>query len=130
MEILESAYPLLTPPISVSSAHTKHALESLHHNISVFRHPDHLPDAKTLESTFLSSIKNLKLTAANASKLPQDALKAIYGVHEDSVLYWVYYLFILIVSLLLIDSQAHHEKLCIIDGAIAFMGGLDLVCYF
>lgn len=38
-----------------------------------------------------------------------DALKGIYGVTDDVILYW-----------------AHHEKLCLIDGRIAFMGGLDL----
>jgi phospholipase D1/2 len=40
-----------------------------------------------------------------------DALKGIYGVTDGQVLYW-----------------AHHEKLCLVDGHIAFMGGLDL-CY-
>ena len=42
---------------------------------------------------------------------PGDSLKAIYGAHDDTVLYW-----------------AHHEKLCLVDGETAFMGGLDL-CY-
>ncbi|MCJ1249012.1 hypothetical protein MMC30_006233 [Trapelia coarctata] len=91
--------------------HTKHALEALHPNISVFRHPDHLPDAQSLQSSFMSSLQNLSLTAATASKLPADALKAIYGMNEDVILYW-----------------AHHEKLCLVDGEITFMGGLDL-CY-
>ena len=53
----------------------------------------------------------MKLTAANAAKLPANALSALYGTTEDSVLYW-----------------AHHEKLCLVDGRTAFMGGLDL-CY-
>ena len=111
LEHLEGENPLITPPVTVSSSHTKHALEDLHPNISVFRHPDHLPDAQTLQSSFLSSLQNMSLNAATASKLPGDALKAIYGMNDDVVLYW-----------------AHHEKLCIIDGSIAFMGGLDL-CY-
>ncbi|MCJ1376949.1 hypothetical protein MMC17_000039 [Xylographa soralifera] len=111
LEYAEAQNPLISPPLIVDSAHTKHALEALHPNISVFRHPDHLPDAQTLESSFLSSLKNLSLTAATASKLPEDALKAVYGMNEDVILYW-----------------AHHEKLCLIDGEIAFMGGLDL-CY-
>ena len=38
-------------------------------------------------------------------------MKGIYGVTDGQVLYW-----------------AHHEKLCLVDGHIAFMGGLDL-CY-
>lgn len=42
-------------------------------------------------------------------KLPSDSLKALYGADNDVILYW-----------------AHHEKLCLIDGTIAFMGGLDL----
>jgi phospholipase D1/2 len=43
------------------------------------------------------------------TKLPEDGLKALYGVNDDIILYW-----------------AHHEKLCLIDGKMAFMGGLDL----
>ncbi|KAI9758626.1 MAG: Cyanate hydratase [Chaenotheca gracillima] len=111
LEKLEAENPLIAPPVTVSSSHTKHALEDLHPNISVFRHPDHLPDAQTLQSSFLSSLQNLSLTASMASKLPADALKAIYGMNEDVILYW-----------------AHHEKLCLVDGEMAFMGGLDL-CY-
>ncbi|KAI9816908.1 MAG: hypothetical protein M1827_001553 [Pycnora praestabilis] len=109
LEAVEAENPLMEPPLTVSSSHTKHALEELHPNISVFRHPDHLPDAQTLQSSFLSSLQNLSLTAATASKLPGDALKAIYGMNEDVILYW-----------------AHHEKLLLVDGQTAFMGGLDL----
>ena len=109
-EHLEAENPLITT-MTVSSAHTKHALEALHPNIAVFRHPDHLPDAHTFESSFISSLRNMSLNAKTVASLPEDALKAIYGVNEDIILYW-----------------AHHEKLCLIDGSIAFMGGLDL-CY-
>ncbi len=111
LEQMETYNPLIAPPVTVSSSHTKHALEDLHINISVFRHPDHLPDAQTLESSFLSSIQNLSLNAAQISKLPGNALQAVYGMNEDVILYW-----------------AHHEKLCLVDGSVAFMGGLDL-CY-
>lgn len=111
LEYMEAENPLIAPIMTVSSSHTKHALENLHPNISVFRHPDHLPDAQTLQSSFMSSLQNLSLTAKAASQLPGDALKALYGMHEDMILYW-----------------AHHEKLCLIDGKTAFMGGLDL-CY-
>lgn len=111
LEILEEINPLINPPIPVSSAHTKHTLEKLHPNIRVFRHPDHLPDRQVLTSSFLSSIQGMKMTAANLTKLPGDALKAVYGMNEDTVLYW-----------------AHHEKLCLVDSQIAFMGGIDL-CY-
>ena len=109
IEHVEAENPLMAPILPVSSSHTKHALEDLHPNISVFRHPDHLPDAQTLQSSFISSLQNLSLTAKKAASLPADALKAIYGMNEDVILYW-----------------AHHEKLCLIDGKTAFMGGLDL----
>jgi phospholipase D1/2 len=111
LEQWEEEEPLIAPPITVSSSHTKHALEDLHPNIAVFRHPDHLPDGQVVTSNLLDSLKNFSLNAASAAKLPGDSLKAIYGVHEGTVLYW-----------------AHHEKLCLVDSRIAFMGGLDL-CY-
>ncbi len=111
LEYLEAENPLIAPPVTVSSSHTKHALEDLHPNIAVFRHPDHLPDAQTMESSLLSSLQNLRLDAATASRLGGDALKSLYGMTDDVVLYW-----------------AHHEKLCLVDAKIAFMGGLDL-CY-
>jgi phospholipase D1/2 len=111
LEEWERTDPLIAPPISVSSAHTKHELEGLHPNIGVFRHPDHLPDAAVLQSSFFESIKNMSFSPAKLAQMPGDGLKAIYGAHDGTVLYW-----------------AHHEKLCLIDGQIAFMGGLDL-CY-
>ncbi|KAF2269877.1 phospholipase D/nuclease [Lojkania enalia] len=104
-------YKEVTQALTLSSAHTKHALEALHPNIAVFRHPDHLPDAKVLQSSFIQSIQNMSFSPAKLAQMPGDSLKAIYGAHDDTVLYW-----------------AHHEKLCLIDGEIAFMGGLDL-CY-
>ncbi|RYO72663.1 hypothetical protein AA0113_g918 [Alternaria arborescens] len=111
LEEWEKTDPLIAPPITVSSAHTKHHLEDLHPNIGVFRHPDHLPDAAVLQSSFFAAMKNMSFTPAKLAQLPGDGLKAIYGAHEGTVMYW-----------------AHHEKLCLIDGHIAFMGGLDL-CY-
>jgi phospholipase D1/2 len=111
MEYLEAENPLIAPPVTVSSSHTKHALEDLHPNIAVFRHPDHLPDAQTMQSSLISSLQNLKLDAATVSRLGGDALKSVYGMTGDVILYW-----------------AHHEKLCLVDGKVAFMGGLDL-CY-
>lgn len=102
-------YKEVTQALTLSSAHTKHELEKLHPNIAVFRHPDHLPDAQTTQSSLISSLQGLKLDAAGASKLGADALKGLYGITDDVILYW-----------------AHHEKLCLIDDRIAFMGGLDL----
>lgn len=92
----------------VSSSHTKHHLEDLHPNIAVFRHPDHLPDRDNIEASITESLQNLTLNAAGLSSLSGDALKGIYGMNDDVILYW-----------------AHHEKLCIVDNT-AFMGGLDL----
>lgn len=91
------------------SHHTKHHLQNLHPNITVLRYPDHLPDRKTIHSGIVSSLQNLTLNPAGIAKLSNDALKGVYGMHEDIILYW-----------------AHHEKLCIVDGMTAFMGGLDL----
>jgi phospholipase D1/2 len=108
LEYVEEQYPLISPT-TVSSAHTKHTLEALSPNIAVFRHPDHLPDAPTTQSSLVSSFQGLKLDAAGLSKMGGDALKGIYGMTDDVILYW-----------------AHHEKLCLIDGNITFMGGLDL----
>lgn len=111
LEHVERANPLIEPPVLVNSWYTKNHLEGLHPNIKVFRHPDHLPDTAVVNSSFLHSLQNLKLNAATAAQLPADALKALYGASAGTVLYW-----------------AHHEKLCLIDGRTAFMGGIDL-CY-
>ncbi|KAF2723750.1 phospholipase D/nuclease [Polychaeton citri CBS 116435] len=106
-------YKEVTQALTLSSSHTKHWLEDNDKtgNIKVFRHPDHLPDKQTLASSFVSSLKQSGFSASKLAQLPGDALKGIYGMNEDTVLYW-----------------AHHEKLCLVDGHIAFMGGLDL-CY-
>ena len=113
-------YKEVTQALTLSSAHTKHWLEdndptkpapNKAGNIRVFRHPDHLPDSAVLTSNMWNSIKEGAFSATKLAQLPADAAKGIYGMSEDSILYW-----------------AHHEKLCAVDGEIAFMGGLDL-CY-
>ena len=72
----------------------------------------HLADyGQNMAQDFIQGVQNLKLTAATAASLPGNALSALYGQTEGTVLYW-----------------AHHEKLCLVDGRTAFMGGLDL-CY-
>lgn len=53
----------------------------------------------------------MSFSPAKLAQMPLDGLKAVYGAHDGTVMYW-----------------AHHEKLCLIDGQVAFMGGLDL-CY-
>ncbi|KAK4505731.1 hypothetical protein PRZ48_003696 [Zasmidium cellare] len=106
-------YKEVTQALTLSSSHTKHHLEDQDKtgNIKVFRHPDHLPDRTTVASNIISSIKASGLNAAKLAQLPGDAIKGIYGMNDGTVLYW-----------------AHHEKLCLVDGHVAFMGGLDL-CY-
>ncbi|KAJ5239252.1 hypothetical protein N7468_003871 [Penicillium chermesinum] len=102
-------YKEVTQALTLSSSHTKHALENLHPNIAVFRHPDHLPNPGDITADITSTLEHLTLDSASLTKMPKDTLKGLYGTHDDAILYW-----------------AHHEKLCIIDGQIAFMGGLDL----
>ncbi|KAJ5948653.1 Phospholipase D family [Penicillium verhagenii] len=101
-------YKEVTQALTLSSYHTKKALESLHPNIAVFRHPDHLPGhevAAEIENAF----QHLTLDSASLTHMDKDKLKGVYGATDEMILYW-----------------AHHEKLCLIDGQIAFMGGLDL----
>jgi phospholipase D1/2 len=88
----------------VASVHTKHALEALDDNIAVFRHPDHNPSGQNIASDF----KNLFSKPHALNGLKQDSLEALYRFSDDVVLFW-----------------AHHEKLCLVDGNVAFMGGLD-----
>ncbi|PBP16351.1 phospholipase [Diplocarpon rosae] len=94
--------------LTLSSDHTKKALE-LHPNIAVFRHPDHVPDSQVIHSEILACFKNFSTKSLQLADVPDDSFKDLYGVNQDVVLYW-----------------AHHEKLCLVDGRIAFMGGLDL----
>ncbi|KAK2623875.1 hypothetical protein QTJ16_006509 [Diplocarpon rosae] len=94
--------------LTLSSDHTKKSLE-LHPNIAVFRHPDHVPDSQVIHSEILDCFKNFSTKSLQLADVPDDSFKDLYGVSQDVVLYW-----------------AHHEKLCLVDGRIAFMGGLDL----
>ncbi|PTB70582.1 phospholipase [Trichoderma citrinoviride] len=100
-------YKEVEAALTLNSAHTKHALEKLHPNISVFRHPDHAPAGYDLASEIGNSFKNL--TNFDLATVSKDTLKAIYGAADDVVLYW-----------------AHHEKLLVIDRNLVFMGGLDM----
>lgn len=67
-----------------------------------------MPSGQDISSEFKTAFSNLSLGAFSLSKLPGDALKTLYGTHDDVVLFW-----------------SHHEKLCVVDNKIAFMGGLD-----
>ncbi|KAH8696724.1 hypothetical protein BGW36DRAFT_428716 [Talaromyces proteolyticus] len=102
-------YKEVEKALTLCSEHTKRELEALHPNILVFRHPDHLPDANEIKSDLTASFQHLSLDSPSLSKLPSDTIKAFYGTKGDTVLFW-----------------AHHEKLLLVDGKIAFMGGLDL----
>ncbi|PQE08275.1 hypothetical protein CJF31_00009535 [Rutstroemia sp. NJR-2017a BVV2] len=101
-------YKEVTKVLTLCSKHTKEAIEK-HPNISVFRHPDHLPSGVHVESELFADLKNFSFKTIDLAKLPEDGIKALYGVNNDIILYW-----------------AHHEKLCLVDGHLAFMGGLDL----
>ncbi|KAH4067516.1 phospholipase [Parastagonospora nodorum] len=79
-------YKEVTQALTLSSAHTKHHLEELHPNIGVFRHPDHLPDAAVLQSSFFASMKNMSFSPAKLAQMPGDGLKAIYGAHDGTVI--------------------------------------------
>lgn len=102
-------YKEVTQALTLSSSHTKKALESLHPNIAVFRHPDHLPDGHEVASEIANAFQHLTLDSASLTRMNKENLKGVYGATDEMILYW-----------------AHHEKLCLIDGHIAFMGGLDL----
>ncbi|CAH0015527.1 unnamed protein product [Clonostachys rhizophaga] len=93
--------------LTCNSQHTRKALEALHPNISVFRHPDHTPTGYDLVSELGSSLAHL--TNFDLAKASDEALKALYGTADGMVLFW-----------------AHHEKLIVVDRKLSFMGGLDL----
>jgi phospholipase D1/2 len=75
----------------------------------VFRHPDHTPTGYGLAEELTASFRNFTLSAANVAKSSVETLKTLYGTSDGMVLFW-----------------AHHEKLCVVDERVAFMGGLDM----
>ncbi|KAF4339158.1 phospholipase d1 [Fusarium beomiforme] len=108
VQVYVIVYKEVEAALTLNSSHTRTALEALHKNIHVFRHPDHLPTGYDLQRELGKSIK--ALTNFDLAKASGDAIKAIYGTAGDVVLYW-----------------AHHEKLLVIDnGKLGFMGGLDM----
>lgn len=105
-------YKEVAAALSCDSSHTRTALEALHENVRVFRHPDHYPTGYDFQRELGKTVK--ALTSFDLFKASGDALKAVYGTAGDVVLYW-----------------AHHEKLLVIDdGKIGFMGGLDMCMNF
>ncbi|KAK3319292.1 hypothetical protein B0H66DRAFT_265709 [Apodospora peruviana] len=103
-------YKEVEQALSLNSIHTKHALEALHPNIKVFRHPDHHPTGRVV-SSLQQGFQNMTLNTMDIATASKDAVKALYGTYDDAVLFW-----------------AHHEKLCLVDNKVAFMGGLD-ICF-
>ncbi|KAJ4294820.1 hypothetical protein N0V88_005054 [Collariella sp. IMI 366227] len=103
-------YKEVEAALTLNSIHTKHALEALHPNIKVFRYPDHHP-TKSIVTSITEGIQNFSLNTFQLAKASKDVLETLYGTAGDTILYW-----------------AHHEKLCLIDGKVAFMGGLD-ICF-
>ncbi|KAI6785101.1 Phospholipase D1-like protein [Emericellopsis cladophorae] len=100
-------YKEVEAALTCNSNHTRKALEALHPNIGVFRHPDHTPTGYDLASEFggvLDHLTNFDLAKASSS-----AVEAIYGTADGMVLFW-----------------AHHEKLIVVDRKLGFMGGLDM----
>lgn len=87
--------------------HTRKALEALHPNIGVFRHPDHTPTGYDLASELGGTFTHL--TNFDLAKASSKAIQALYGTADGMVLFW-----------------AHHEKLLVVDRKVGFMGGLDL----
>ncbi|GAB1316674.1 hypothetical protein MFIFM68171_06884 [Madurella fahalii] len=105
-------YKEVEAALTLNSIHTKHHLEALHPNIKVFRYPDHYPSGNNIVTGLQdlhSGLKNFSLKTFDLARASQDVIKNLYGTADDIVLFW-----------------AHHEKLCLIDGKVAFMGGLDL----
>ncbi|KAF7542350.1 hypothetical protein G7Z17_g11650 [Cylindrodendrum hubeiense] len=100
-------YKEVQAALTLDSEHTRRALEALHPNIKVFRHPDHLPTGYDLTAELGKSLK--ALTQFDLARASGDAVKAVYGTGDGMVLYW-----------------AHHEKLLVVDRKLAFMGGLDM----
>lgn len=86
-------YKEVTQALTLSSSHTKHALEDNDKtgNIHVFRHPDHLPDKQTLASDFLSSIRQAGLSAAKLSQLPGEFLPQATVVAHKSAHAWTWH---------------------------------------
>ncbi|KAL2190140.1 phospholipase D/nuclease [Thermothelomyces heterothallicus CBS 203.75] len=112
VQIFVIVYKEVPQALTLDSKHTKHALEALHPNIKVFRYPDHHHSGNDIVNGLQelhSNLQNFSLKTFNLAKASQDAVKALYGVADDITLYF-----------------SHHEKLCLIDGKVAFMGGLDL----
>ncbi|KAL2266969.1 hypothetical protein VTJ83DRAFT_4246 [Remersonia thermophila] len=112
VKIYVVVYKEVPQALTLNSKHTKHALEALHPNIKVFRYPDHYVGGNKIVTGLKdlgSGIQNFDFKNFSLARASEDVLKSIYGTAEDVVLYF-----------------AHHEKLCLIDGKVAFMGGLDL----
>lgn len=94
----------------VSSHHTKHSLEALHPNISVFRYPDHYSGVKGAISSTKSTLQSVVAGgAAGLGKISDETLQSMFAIAGGPTLLW-----------------AHHEKVVICDRNLVFIGGIDL----
>ncbi len=76
-----------------SPQHTKHALEALHPNITVFRYPDHHVSGNAFVSGLQgiqTGLQNFSLKTFDLARASEDALKGLYGTAEEHVLYWAH----------------------------------------
>ncbi|KXS09244.1 phospholipase D/nuclease [Gonapodya prolifera JEL478] len=110
VQVRVMVYKEVPQALTLNSEHTKNALEALHPNIKVFRHPDHIVTGSTITSEFTTGLQN----ALSLAKMPGEALKVLFGTLGDTdiggwgVGFW-----------------AHHDKMLVVDNRVAFMGGLD-----
>src|SRR3954447_17684064 len=59
-------YKEVTQALPLNSHHTKAALEALHPNIAVFRHPDHLPDRISVTHSITNSVSSGSVSLSGA----------------------------------------------------------------
>lgn len=107
-------YKEMPETIHLESKHTKHWLENCHKNIQVFRHPDWYASPKE--------------AASSLNTLAEGAMKGHVGVNDLKNLGDDQIEKAIALASLPIPGWTHHEKLCIVDYAVALMGGIDL-CY-
>ncbi|KAL4962730.1 phospholipase D/nuclease [Aspergillus stella-maris] len=98
----------------LNSKHTKTALEALHPNIAVFRYPDHVKEPADIISA-ANSIRDSLVNPDDSARpldvasISDETLQVLFGALGGATLLW-----------------AHHDKLVIVDQAVAFTGGFDL----
>lgn len=78
-------------------------------------------------TSITEGIQNFSLTTFQLAKASKDVLETLYGTAGDTILYWAHqYVFKSHVAPGAVLTCWSSEKLCLIDGKVAFMGGLDM----